>query len=441
MAKVYSKNESPLVPLPTNAFIPQRDLDKSPVLEAKHLGIDFGGLTAVDDFNLTIGRTEIAGLIGPNGAGKTTVFNLLTKVYQPTRGTVLVDGMDTHGMTTAQVNRLGVARTFQNIRLFDNLSVEDNVKLGMHNGIKYGMMSGILRLPSYWRQERVAHERAMELLSIFDMEGMADAKAELAKGAKVIDYSGDFRFTTLDAYRDYATRLGKDPTHLSPELLGTNVYGLPELHRAEIARANLVGNPGCFATSCILGLAPALKNHLVAPHSLVCDCKSGVSGAGKKAKPQFHFPERLEQVNAYRLGGHQHVCEVERELSLQGGEDVKLIFTAQVLPISRGILSTLYGDLTRDVAEEDVLAVYRAFYGDSAFVRVLPSTAETGTMSVRGTNRCEIVVSVDPRVGKLRVVSIIDNLMKGQAGQALQNMNVMFGFPENTGLNLPGMYP
>ena len=177
MAKVYSKNESPLVPLPTNAFIPQRDLDKSPVLEAKHLGIDFGGLTAVDDFNLTIGRTEIAGLIGPNGAGKTTVFNLLTKVYQPTRGTVLVDGMDTHGMTTAQVNRLGVARTFQNIRLFDNLSVEDNVKLGMHNGIKYGMMSGILRLPSYWRQERVAHERAMELLSIFDMEGMADAKA------------------------------------------------------------------------------------------------------------------------------------------------------------------------------------------------------------------------------------------------------------------------
>lgn len=274
-----------------------------------------------------------------------------------------------------------------------------------------------------------------------DRVGMADAKAELAKGAKVIDYSGDFRFTTLDAYRDYATRLGKDPTHLSPELLGTNVYGLPELHRAEIARANLVGNPGCFATSCILGLAPALKNHLVAPHSLVCDCKSGVSGAGKKAKPQFHFPERLEQVNAYRLGGHQHVCEVERELSLQGGEDVKLIFTAQVLPISRGILSTLYGDLTRDVTEEDVLAIYRAFYGDSAFVRVLPSTAETGTMSVRGTNRCEIVVSVDPRVGKLRVVSIIDNLMKGQAGQALQNMNVMFGFPENTGLNLPGMYP
>lgn len=177
MPKLHSQNDSPLVPLPTDSYIPARDLHKSPVLEARHLGIDFGGLTAVDDFNLTIGRTEIAGLIGPNGAGKTTVFNLLTKVYQPTRGTIMIDGIDTHGMTTAQVNKLGVARTFQNIRLFDNLSVEDNVKLGMHNQIKYGMVSGILRLPAYWRQERIAHERALELLSIFDMQDLAGAKA------------------------------------------------------------------------------------------------------------------------------------------------------------------------------------------------------------------------------------------------------------------------
>ena len=177
MPKLKSQNDSPLVPMPTDSYIPERDLGKSPVLEARHLGIDFGGLTAVDDFNLTIGRTEIAGLIGPNGAGKTTVFNLLTKVYQPTRGTIMIDGIDTHGMTTAQVNKLGVARTFQNIRLFDNLSVEDNVKLGMHNQIKYGMVSGILRLPAYWKQERVAHERALELLSIFDMQDLAGVKA------------------------------------------------------------------------------------------------------------------------------------------------------------------------------------------------------------------------------------------------------------------------
>ena len=177
MAKIKSKNESPLVNMPSGAYIPERDLDKLPVLEARHLGIDFGGLTAVDDFNLTIGRTEIAGLIGHNGAGKSTVFNLLTKVYQPTRGTIMVDGRDTAGMSTVQVNKLGVARTFQNIRLFANLSVEDNVKLGMHNQIKYGMLGGILRLPAYWKQERIAHERALELLSIFDMQDMADKKA------------------------------------------------------------------------------------------------------------------------------------------------------------------------------------------------------------------------------------------------------------------------
>ena len=175
--KPHSVNESPLVPLPTNAYIPQRDLDKAPILEVSHLGIDFGGLTAVNDLNLTVGRTEIAGLIGPNGAGKTTVFNLLTKVYQPTRGSIMVDGIDTHSMNTAQVNRLGVARTFQNIRLFNNLSVEDNVKLGLHNQIKYTMAGGILRLPSYWKQEEIAHKRALELLSIFDMQDMANMKA------------------------------------------------------------------------------------------------------------------------------------------------------------------------------------------------------------------------------------------------------------------------
>ena len=168
---------SKMVNVPSDAIIPERDLDKHPILEARHLGIDFGGLRAVDDFNLTIGKTEIAGLIGPNGAGKTTIFNLLTKVYQPTRGTFLLDGHDTHSMTTAQINRAGIARTFQNIRLFDDLTVEDNVKVGMHNSMSYSMLGGILRLPSYWKQEKAAHEKAMELLSIFNMEHTASFKA------------------------------------------------------------------------------------------------------------------------------------------------------------------------------------------------------------------------------------------------------------------------
>lgn len=170
-------NKTKLVNLPSDYQIPERDSDKTPILEARHLGIDFGGLTAVDNFNMAIGRTEIAGLIGPNGAGKTTVFNLLTKVYQPTRGTILLDSKDTAGMNTEQVNRAGIARTFQNIRLFDKLTVEENVKVGLHNSTLYNMFDGILRTPRYWSKEKVAHERALELLSIFDMQGMSNQKA------------------------------------------------------------------------------------------------------------------------------------------------------------------------------------------------------------------------------------------------------------------------
>ena len=166
-----------LVPVPSTNIIPERDIDKRPILECRHLGIDFGGLTAVDDFNMAIGRTEIAGLIGPNGAGKTTVFNLLTKVYQPTRGTVMIDGRDTAGKSTIQVSHMGVARTFQNIRLFNNLTVADNVKIGLHNQMHYNALTGILRLPAFWREEREAHEKALELLSIFDMQDMANYQA------------------------------------------------------------------------------------------------------------------------------------------------------------------------------------------------------------------------------------------------------------------------
>ena len=175
MAKQFERGK--MVPVPSHSIIPERDIDKSPILECSHLGIDFGGLRAVDDFNLTIGRTEIAGLIGPNGAGKTTVFNLLTKVYQPTRGTILLDGRDTAGKNTVQINRMGIARTFQNIRLFSNLSVEDNVKIGLHNQERYSTLTGVLRLPKYWRQEKASHERALELLSIFEMQDLANHKA------------------------------------------------------------------------------------------------------------------------------------------------------------------------------------------------------------------------------------------------------------------------
>ena len=171
------QSETRMVPVPSHSIVPERDVDKRPVLETRHLGIEFGGLKAVEDFNLTIGATEIAGLIGPNGAGKTTVFNLLTKVYQPTNGVVILDGKDTAGMNAAQASKLGIARTFQNIRLFGNMTVEENVRIGLHNQIGYNMLTGILRLPNYWKKEKAQHQKALELLSIFDMQDMADVRA------------------------------------------------------------------------------------------------------------------------------------------------------------------------------------------------------------------------------------------------------------------------
>ena len=170
----YSKK---MVPVPTVNLFREQDAGKQPVLDVRNLGIDFGGLTAVDEFNMTIGPTEISGLIGPNGAGKTTIFNLLTSVYQPTRGSILVKGIDTKGMDTAKVNKLGVARTFQNIRLFGDMTALDNVKVGMHNEIKCSFFESIFRLPGYFKAEKKANEKAMEILEFMGLADIADQKA------------------------------------------------------------------------------------------------------------------------------------------------------------------------------------------------------------------------------------------------------------------------
>ncbi len=306
----------------------------------------------------------------------------------------------------------------------------------------YPHLAGYIDIPIVAPDDPAAQAPAdVVFMATPDGVGMKLARAELEKGARVVDYSGDFRFNTAEAYAEYARRIGRDPAHAAPDLLDGAVYGLDELHRAEItADTRVVGNPGCFAVSCILGLAPAMKAGLVKPR-VICDCKTGVSGAGKKPAATFHFPARNDQMNAYKLAGHQHVCEIERELGLLAGGAVTACFTAQVVPVVRGIMSTLYGDLTTDRSEEEVLACYRAFYRNEPFVRVFESTAPIGSMHVRGTNGCKLVVSVDQRAGLLRVVSYIDNLVKGQAGSALQNMNLLFGLPETAGLSRPGMYP
>ncbi|MEI7437285.1 MAG: Asd/ArgC dimerization domain-containing protein, partial [bacterium] len=177
------------------------------------------------------------------------------------------------------------------------------------------------------------------------------------------------------------------------------------------------------------------------PFSAICDCKTGVSGGGKKPNAAFHYPARYDHMNAYKLAGHQHVCEIERELGLQSGREMRVTFTAQVVPVCRGILSCLYGQLTRDMTAAEAVAIYREFYRNDLFVRIYDRNASIGSMHVRGTNYCNLIVDVDSRTRKLRVISHIDNLVKGQAGSAVQNMNLMFGLPENAGLARAGQYP
>jgi N-acetyl-gamma-glutamyl-phosphate reductase len=184
-----------------------------------------------------------------------------------------------------------------------------------------------------------------------------------------------------------------------------------------------------------------VKYKLVDFRSFICDCKSGVSGAGKKPNPSFHYPSRYDQMNAYRFSGHQHTCEIEQELGRLAGADIEVTFTPQVVPACRGILSTLYARLAEGVTLTKVMDAYEVFHKNNHFVRIFDRTAEIGTMQVRGSNYCNLIVDVDERTNHLRVVSHIDNLVKGQAGNALQNMNLMFGLPETMGLDRPGQYP
>ena len=274
-----------------------------------------------------------------------------------------------------------------------------------------------------------------------DGVGQKEAPLWLDKGVKVIDFSGDFRFNDLETYMGYADRVGRSQGHVSPKLLPRSVYGLAELHRKQIASSDLVGNPGCFAVSCILGLSPAIDSMLIEPESIICDAKTGVSGAGKTPNATFHYPARYESMNAYKISGHQHVYEIERELAILGGQEIKITFTPHVVPLCRGILTTIYAQLRGGQDLKGVEEAYRAFYKDDLFVRIFGPLEPQGSVNVRGSNFCNISLNIDERTGRLIVVSLIDNLVKGQAGSAVQNMNIMFGLEEASGLLHPGVYP
>jgi N-acetyl-gamma-glutamyl-phosphate reductase len=265
---------------------------------------------------------------------------------------------------------------------------------------------------------------------------MTVAPAFLAAGKKVIDLSADFRLRDAAEYERW---YGK---HAAPALLAEAVYGIPELYRETIRKASLVANPGCYPTSVILGLAPLLKVGWIDTASIIVDAKSGVSGAGREPQVASLFCEVNEGFKAYKVGGqHRHIPEMEQELARIAGCEIRISFTPHLLPVNRGILSTIYGSLRSDVTADALTDLYRRHYQDEPFVRICKPGAFPNISSVCGSNYCDIGVTIDNRTKRVIVLSAIDNLIKGAAGQAIQNMNLMCGFSEETGLTGISRFP
>ena len=265
----------------------------------------------------------------------------------------------------------------------------------------------------------------------------------LKKGNKVIDLSADYRIKDPAVYKEWYE---KEHNKISEKLLSGAVYGLPEIYLDKIKDALLVANPGCYPTSIILGIAPLLKSKLVDPQGIIIDSKSGATGAGRKLSLGLHFSECNENIKAYKVVKHNHIPEVEQELSsiYFGGDDnkqtqqeteIKISFTPHLLPINKGIFSTCYLSLKGFKKEEEILEAYQKFYQKAPFVRIFKPPNLPEVKFVVGTNYCDIGFTIDERVGKIKIISVIDNLLKGAAGQAVQNMNIMSGFPETEGIN------
>lgn len=272
-----------------------------------------------------------------------------------------------------------------------------------------------------------------------DKAGMQMIHSFYNKNIPVIDFSGDFRFTTVDDYTVYAKNKGMNPEHASPDVLAQTVYGLPEKYAEKIKKAKLVGNPGCFAIAMILGLLPAVEEGVIDSDTIICDGKTGVSGAGKNPGEANFYPQRYEDVNTYREGHHQHVVEVENILNAHSKQPKKILFIPQIVPLNRGILVTIYADTKSSIDNSKIFDLYKSYYANKPFIHITQRSCHT--TDVRGTNRCQIRPSIDLRTGKLFITSVIDNLIKGQSGNAVQNANLMMGFDETEGLMVPAFYP
>lgn len=253
-------------------------------------------------------------------------------------------------------------------------------------------------------------------------------------GIKVVDLGADFRLS----HKNYKQWYGKHPC---PGLLSKAVYGLPELNRNAIKKTNIVANPGCYPESSILALAPLLANNIIKSSSIIIDSKSGVSGAGRTADLEYNFCEVNEGIKAYKISEHRHMPEIREVLSTYSKKRVNLQFTPHLIPMDRGILSTIYVELKKSLTTNELLKEYQKFYKKEKFIRVMPENVYPSTHQVRGSNFCDIGAKAIPEQKKAVIISVLDNLVKGASGQAIQNMNIMMGFNEDTGLNIPPVFP
>jgi N-acetyl-gamma-glutamyl-phosphate reductase len=277
--------------------------------------------------------------------------------------------------------------------------------------------------------ERISNLADIVFLALPHKVSMEIAPQILRYKKKIIDLSADFRLKDLTQYEKYYEK------HKSPELVKKAVYGLPEIYKEQIAKAEFIANPGCYPTGVLLGLAPAIKNKLLDTNrNIIIDSKSGVTGAGRNLKEEFLFSEVNENFRAYKVNSHQHIPEIEQELSYLAGSSVSVVFVPHLIPMNRGILSTIYIPLKKDVDAFTLRSLYREFYKNKPFVRIREVPNYPKTSDVSETNFCDISISFDHAKNLAIVITVIDNLVKGAAGQAIQNMNIMFGLDEKKGL-------
>jgi len=282
---------------------------------------------------------------------------------------------------------------------------------------------------------KLASRSELVFLCLPHHQAMEAAKAFRAQGIKVIDLSADFRLKDAAVYEEWYG------PHVAKEILKEAVYGLPELHRERIRSADMIANPGCYPTSCVLGLAPLIREKLIDLDTITCDSKSGASGAGRTPKTDILFSEVNESFKAYGVGKHRHTPEIEQELSELAGKKVVISFTPHLVPMDRGILSTIYAKAKAKLDGKSLHQIYLNHYAKEPFVRVRPLGSFPATHEVQLTNYCDLGVHYDERTNRVIVVSVIDNLTKGASGQAVQNMNLRMGYPESTGLESTAALP